>query len=296
MFEDAWGRTNSSRVSINVGTDLQVASIPLNDTGITTCGNYTGVEVARLDNGSDNGVYGLTDCNAETDANGNSIPANQDATTGRDVTHNDDSDGYAGFSFTKLDTNGSPLDASATSWSCVKDNVTGLIWESKQGVGQGVGAAGLHSADDTYYWYTTDENLHAGVTVVPDSTFQAADSFPCFGDSDSQSSTYCTTETFANRVNSAGLCGMNSWRVPSPTELTSLVMFDSPSELIDKTFFPNTKPFSYATNTIVRGDYSGDAIHAKVDFGLNLFLHPFYDGDLRRLNYLRLVSSEALGE
>ena len=63
------------------------ASSPLNDTGITTC--------------------------SDENTNGLSCPVSgypgQDGEHGRDVTHNDDSDGHAGFSFTKLDANGNPL-------------------------------------------------------------------------------------------------------------------------------------------------------------------------------------------
>ena len=60
----------------------------------------------------------------------------QDCSHGRDTTHNDNSDGHAGFSYTKLDSNGKPLpdqtvDYATTPWACVKDNVTGLIWEVK---------------------------------------------------------------------------------------------------------------------------------------------------------------------
>ena len=57
----------------------------------------------------------------------------EDADYGRDVTNNDSSDGHAGFSFTKIDSNGDSLNASAESWSCVQDNVTGLIWSLDRG-------------------------------------------------------------------------------------------------------------------------------------------------------------------
>ena len=40
-------------------------------------------------------------------------------------------DGKLGLSFTKISTLGEEVAASATSWSCVKDNITGLIWEVK---------------------------------------------------------------------------------------------------------------------------------------------------------------------
>lgn len=56
-----------------------------------------------------------------------------DASHGRDadVATNSDDDGHAGFSFIKLAANGTELAADAPSWECVKDNVTGLVWEAK---------------------------------------------------------------------------------------------------------------------------------------------------------------------
>ncbi len=93
-----------------------IQMVKLNDTGITWSGEYP----------SGNNV----DCTSTT------ITSPQDCNQGRDATHNDDSDGHAGFSFTKLDANGTPLadqsvDYATTPWSCVQDNVTGLVWEVK---------------------------------------------------------------------------------------------------------------------------------------------------------------------
>ncbi|WYD79751.1 MAG: DUF1566 domain-containing protein [Candidatus Electrothrix gigas] len=73
----------------------------LNDTGITATVGSTGKEDAN---------YGR-DADPETKSN---------------------DDGYAGFSFTKLNSTGNALDATAEPWSCVQDNVTGLIWSSDQ--------------------------------------------------------------------------------------------------------------------------------------------------------------------
>jgi len=53
----------------------------------------------------------------------------QDARYGRDYQWNDGSDGHAGFSYTKLDSQGNDLPATASSWFCVRDNVSGLVWE-----------------------------------------------------------------------------------------------------------------------------------------------------------------------
>jgi len=59
----------------------------LNDTGTTFVGNPTfGNETSCSDNTSQP----------------------QDCHVGRDFTYNNDTDGHAGFSFTKLDTNGTP--------------------------------------------------------------------------------------------------------------------------------------------------------------------------------------------
>lgn len=41
---------------------------------------------------------------------------------------NADSDGPAGLAYVKLDNTGTELPAGATSWSCLKDTVTGLVW------------------------------------------------------------------------------------------------------------------------------------------------------------------------
>ncbi|MCI5126907.1 MAG: DUF1566 domain-containing protein [Candidatus Electrothrix sp. AUS3] len=64
-----------------------------------------------------------------------SVADKDDAKYGRDAnpeTSINNDDGHAGFSFTKLNSVGNALDATAESWSCVQDNVTGLIWSSDQ--------------------------------------------------------------------------------------------------------------------------------------------------------------------
>ena len=56
-------------------------------------------------------------------------------------------------SYTKLDAQGNDLDDSAASWTMVRDNVTGLIWEVKTDDGS------VHDKDNTYTWY--DSNTEA---------------------------------------------------------------------------------------------------------------------------------------
>ena len=148
----------------------------------------------------------------------------QDASYGRDATHDDDVDGHAGFSFTKLDAGGNPLSTSSTSWSCVADGVTGLVWETKTDDG------GLHDRDWYYSWYSSDFTTNGGDAGASDGTDVCYDP------------TRCDTEKFVADVNSAGLCGHSDWRLPTRTELLSIVDFSRFAPAIDTNYFPDTGP------------------------------------------------------
>ncbi len=200
-------------------------SLTLNDTGITTCSN-----------GSTNGLA----CPVVD------FPA-QDAQYGRDVTHNDDSDGHAGFSFTKLDANGNPVSASATSWSCVSDNVTGLTWEVKTDDG------GLHDRDDGYNWYNTDDTNNGGHPGYADYNGNI-----CYGYDSGDPASYCNTQAYVSRVNQAGWCGHKDWRMPTKKELENIVSLDRYEPAIDTDYFTNTFSSRYwsASSSAYRSDYA----------------------------------------
>jgi len=163
--------------------------VPLNDTGISWGGNY-----ASGNNAS---------CIGET-------IAQQDCSHGRDLTNNDDSDGHAGFSYTKLDANGNALSASASSWSCVRDNVTGLVWEVK------TDDDGIHDKDNTYRWGGIGAEQYGTVF-------------------------YDDWDVLVNGTNSESLCGFSDWRVPEIDELESIVNFNRFNPAIDSVFFPDTR-------------------------------------------------------
>jgi hypothetical protein len=173
---------------------------PLNDTGIDWCAD-----------GSQNGLACPVD----------GYPW-QDAQDGRDKTHDDDSDGHAGFSFTKLDANGNPLAPSAATWSCVRDNVTGLIWEVK------TDDSGLRDKDWTYSWYNPDATTNGGGAGTAD------------GGNNCFNTARCDTQKYVADVNAQGLCGAQDWRLPDPRELLSIVSNDRMYPAIDTTYFPNT--------------------------------------------------------
>lgn len=186
---------------LTIGTVLPTATGKLNDTGITTCAN-------DFQNGLPCPVHGFP---------------GQDGEHGRDALAaagllQKVGGGSAGFDFTKLDADGNPLPASATEWSCVKDNHTGLIWEEKT-------TSGLRSMHHTYTWYNPDSSNNGGDPGVQNGG-------NCTGSS-------CDTHGYVQAVNAQGLCGANDWRMPT-RELGSLVDYSRINPAIDTDYFPHT--------------------------------------------------------
>lgn len=190
---------------------------PLNDTGITWCSDNSGYQLPCP-------MPGLV---------------GQDAEYGRDFTENDDSDGSSGFSYTKLDEVGNPLGHDASDWSCVTDNVTGLIWEAKKGSE----TSGLHYSNDTFSWYNS-EGLNAGGTG-----YENIHEGTCFGYNVDSKESFCNTQAFVERVNELGLCGKNSWRMPTREELAGLVNRGTSWPSIDTNYFSYTNNTNYWTST-----------------------------------------------
>ncbi len=174
-------------------------SLPLNDTGVTRFFTATGMADEEPDD----------------------FPG-QDASYGRDIVAAYSDDGHAGFSFTKIDSDGNDLPASATEWSCVRDNVTGLLWEVKTDDG------GLHDKDARFSWWKADGR-------GKEDRFRG-----CYGYSSGAKETYCNTDSYIKRVNSLSLCGSDQWRLPMRRELISLLNSERTSPAIDIDWFPHT--------------------------------------------------------
>jgi len=157
----------------------------------------------------------------------------QDADVGRDAlaaagTLTKKGGGKAGFDFTKLDALGQPLaNQAATPWSCVQDNVTGLMWEVK------TTTVGLRKSSHTYSWFNSNAATNGGGAGK-------ASGGTCV---DGIAGLSCDTEKYVAAVNAVGLCGFKDWRLPKKEELRSIVHYGvysfSPTS-IDTAYFPNT--------------------------------------------------------
>lgn len=128
--------------------------------------------------------------------------------------------GDSGFDYTKLDELGDETDFASTDWNCVRDNVTGLVWEVKTS-----GNGGLHNRDYLFSWVAdlTDDTL--------------------LNDNATCNITNCDTASFVQAVNAEGLCGFFDWRLPTHNELMSIMDFsNADGAFVDSDFFPNNSP------------------------------------------------------
>ncbi len=223
--------TDSDGASSTDTVDVVVNPVRLlNDTGITECGDYAFDNAGHISSNSE-------DCNDTADDENDPIPRGQDGHVGRDFTDNDDTDGYAGFSFTKISSTGMALAANAAEWNCVKDNVTGLIWEVKTDDG------GLQDKDNAYVWYEPDNAKNGGFAGYqrPTDADPTVNDTICSGYRDGDHSSYCNTQVYVTRVNAAGWCGASDWRLPTVDELSGIATLDGRiGSNIDSVFFPNT--------------------------------------------------------
>ena len=178
----------------------------LNDTGVTTCYgspvvNYVG---GRYKIVQDAPTLSLNDASDTTGSH-----PRQDCRYGRDAK----AAPSKGFAFTKI------VSGEDT---CIKDNITGLTWETKR-------PNGPRSLTDTFVWYNSVPASNGGYA----GDASAASAKCSFGGA-------CTTEAYVNYVNSIKLCGEDAnhqWRLPTKKELVSIVDFGRYFPAIDTAAF-----------------------------------------------------------
>ena len=181
--------------------------------------------------------------------------------------------GSAGFDWTKLDTNGEPLaiqnmpwsdggsETDGNRWSCVRDNVTGLVWEIKVN-----DSTHLRHQGHTYTWYDPDS---------PDGNTGTQNGGTCIGSD-------CDTTGFVEAVNAQDLCGASDWRMPTRGELQGIVDYGRFMPSIDPGYFPNTQTWFFWSGS----PSAGNSSYARVVY----FYSGFAASGLRRdAQHVRLV-------
>ncbi|KZX01835.1 hypothetical protein JL49_03560 [Pseudoalteromonas luteoviolacea] len=211
---------------------------------VTDSANRTGEDEVKvtiskkpLSNLNDSGA-GLCFNNTESITCGNDDFAGQDADLGRDSVSQliaKEGKGNLAFDFTKLDADGKELNNDATEFSCVRDNITGLVWEVKEAsAGTTLPNTSIRNAQNHYTWAVRDpddmDDLIHSNTVMPNPV-------PC------PHSDHCGIKNLVSAVNEqAGdpYCGGRTWRLPSYSELMSIVDFGRQgAHVLDPEFFPN---------------------------------------------------------
>ena len=250
----------------------------LNDTGVVQGADYPNGFDSLGDGVCNGGYIDSNDDDDDGDTNEFIAFANEDCELGRDATNNDDSDGHAGFSFTKLDSAGNALDASAEAWSCVLDNVTGLIWEVKTTDGT------LRDKDKTFTWYDSDNSTFKGTQSDQDTDDLI---------------TYVNGDSSVN--NGSGLCGLTNWRLPTATEMVSLrnnsIVVGNSNFSVDSDYFPNLSNVYYWTSSVNHyANADGDdnsTTYPIWNHGAEDMVSSSSNGSSSDLRYAILVSSSS---
>lgn len=234
---------------------------PLSDTGVTDCVD------------PDDWWSADPDCSALS---------GQDNKYGRDFEYNDDSDGFSGFSYTKIDSNGNSLAADASSWSCVRDNINGLIWQVKLSKNNVIGDQGFRDSDDRFSWYNSDSAGNGGNEGFPDQFGST-----CFDYDVERPETYCNTEAYVNRINQAGYCGLNNWRMPSRNELVSIINYGNKNAAADLVYFNDVDA---TVSDLHIWSRDSKASHPEGAWNVDFFNGNYFIYDKGEAHSIRLVS------
>ena len=189
--------------------------------------------------------------------------------------------------YTKLDAYGNRLPRSAQSWSCVLDNRSGLIWESKTDDG------GTRDKDNEYSWGGN------GASEVALGNYGGNNKrYETRWTGKGKRHVYGGWDKLVDDANSEQLCGFSDWQVPDLYQLASLVRcrggryqnldkgctgsYERPA--IDSAYFPDTKSSLYWSAS-PKSD--PDYYAWRLDFGVgsDRDISSYYDLHIRLVRY-----------
>ncbi|BBB22586.1 conserved hypothetical protein [Abyssogena phaseoliformis symbiont OG214] len=122
----------------------------------------------------------------------------------------------------KVSAQGNILESEVKNHRCMLDQQSKLVWEVK------LSDKGLQDTNNTYTWFN-------GKSGVDNGDY----SHHCHWGKN------CNTQAFINALNTAKLCKQSTWRLPSESELRTLLIYGDNDLLINPNFFPNTRRKSY---------------------------------------------------
>jgi hypothetical protein len=192
---------------------------------------------------------------------------NQDAEYGLDIKADyTNGNGFAGASYNKIDNSGNFLPSASQGNACTFDGHTGLTWEMK-------GAPFFHTfhgedADEVeemeytknhynnsnglFRWYNADDNVNGGskggvnknelsgnVLAANGVCMFPPKETPLYDATVTQRG--CTTDKYVSVINRKGLCGNIDWRLPTITELQTLLIYEDNHRPIDNEYFSHTE-------------------------------------------------------
>jgi hypothetical protein len=130
----------------------------------------------------------------------------------------------------KISGDGEILKSDSSEWSCVLDKKSSLMWEVKNE------DEGLQYALNTYTWFDGQSGRDSGTYTKN-----------CYWGKS------CNTKSYIEDINQSVLCSFNDWRLPSRSELNSIVDYYGDSDtLINLDFFPNTQMDTYWTSSSLK--------------------------------------------